>query len=146
MRLVGFLLLSVLPVCNRFATIQDVLPVVLPVSRDLRPTSRPSIRSKRLVRRKIVKRLVIVSAIVAAIGILAPAAASADSTGTPGQPNQSCQSVFPSGTLRPQGFNTSGFAHAETMYAGSQDQNSKNPKSVSQYDVACFQAGQHSGR
>ena len=41
------------------------------------------------------------------------------------------------------GFNTAGFAHAETVYAGSQPQNSVNPNSVSQYDVACFQAGQH---
>jgi hypothetical protein len=29
------------------------------------------------------------------------------------------------------------------MYAGSQPQNSNNPKSVSQYDVACFQVSQH---
>jgi len=28
---------------------------------------------------------------------------------------------------------------AGTKYAGEQPQNSKNPKSVSQYDVACFQ-------
>jgi hypothetical protein len=29
------------------------------------------------------------------------------------------------------------------MYAGSQPQNSNNPHSVSQYDVACFQFSQH---
>jgi hypothetical protein len=34
-------------------------------------------------------------------------------------------------------FNTSGVAG--THYAGQQPQNSQNPKSVSQYDVACFQ-------
>jgi hypothetical protein len=92
------------------------------------------------------KRTFVFGLILAALAILPPAAASADSTGTPGQPNQSCQGVFPTGPLTPQGFNTTGFAHAETMYAGSQDQNSKNPKSVSQYDVACYQAGQHSNR
>jgi hypothetical protein len=32
---------------------------------------------------------------------------------------------------------------AGTKYAGSQPQNSNNPKSISQYDVACFQATMH---
>ena len=91
------------------------------------------------------KRLIAVVLVLVALGALPPVAA-ADSTGTPGQPNQSCQDVFPTGPLVPQGFNTGGFAHAETVYAGTQDRNSKNPKSISQYDVACFQAGQHSGR
>lgn len=63
--------------------------------------------------------------------------------GTQGQPSQSCQTVFPSGTFSPQGFNTTGFNHATTVYAGSQPQNSNNPKSVSQYDVACFQNSHH---
>jgi hypothetical protein len=68
----------------------------------------------------------------------------ADSTGTPGQPGQSCQAFFgDSGPFTPAGFNTVGFSHAETVYAGSQPQNSNNPKSVSQYDVACFQAASH---
>ncbi len=65
----------------------------------------------------------------------------ANSTGIPGQPSQSCQSFFgDSGPLTPRGFNTAGFNHATTVYAGSQPRNSNNPKSVSQYDVACFQA------
>jgi hypothetical protein len=68
----------------------------------------------------------------------------ANSTGTPGQPSQSCQSFFgDSGPLMPRGFNTAGFNHATTVYAGSQPRNSNNPKSVSQYDVACFQAASH---
>ena len=68
----------------------------------------------------------------------------ANSTGTPGQPSQSCQAFFgDAGPFTPNGFNTTGFAHAETVYAGSQARNSKNPKSVSQYDVACFQAASH---
>jgi hypothetical protein len=68
-------------------------------------------------------------------------AAFADTTGSTGQPNQSCQAQ-PStpgnaATAPGSAFNTSGVAG--THYAGTQPQNSKNPKSVSQYDVACFQ-------
>ena len=66
----------------------------------------------------------------------------ADSTGTPGQPGQSCQaqSATPGKAASAPGsaFNPSG--KAGTVYAGTQPQNSRNPKSVSQYDVACFQA------
>ena len=38
-------------------------------------------------------------------------------------------------------FNPSG--QAGSVYAGQQPQNSNNPHSVSQYDVACFQVSQH---
>ena|SRR2546430_4063967 len=97
------------------------------------------------------KRFIIISAIlvilVAGLAISSMTRAFADdphtTPGQTGQPSQSCQSVFTSGPLSPNGFNTSGFATAEAHYAGSQPQNSVNPKSVSQYDVACFQAGQH---
>ena len=56
-----------------------------------------------------------------------------------GQPNQSCEtsgtrpghaSTAPGSAFNPDGT-------AGTKYAGEQPQNSKNPKSVSQYDVAC---------
>lgn len=68
----------------------------------------------------------------------------ASSTGNQGQPSQSCQSFFGnSGPFTPTGFNTAGFNHATTVYAGAQPQNSSNSKSVSQYDVACFQAASH---
>ena len=68
----------------------------------------------------------------------------ANSTGNQGQPNQSCQSFFGnSGPFTPGGFNTTGFNHATTVYAGAQSQNSNNPNAVSQYDVACFQAASH---
>jgi hypothetical protein len=57
------------------------------------------------------------------------------------QPNQSCQAqpMTPGNASSAPGsaFNTSGVAG--THYAGQQPQNSRNPKSVSQYDVACFQ-------
>ena len=58
-----------------------------------------------------------------------------------GQPNQSCGS--PTAPQTPghaaaapgSAFNPNG--NAGTHYAGQQPQNSKNPTSVSQYDVAC---------
>jgi len=57
------------------------------------------------------------------------------------QPNQSCeeQPMTPGNSSSAPGsaFNTSGVAG--TRYAGTQPQNSNNPMSVSQYDVACFQ-------
>ncbi len=62
-----------------------------------------------------------------------------------GQPNQSCQSQpqTPGNSASAPGsaFNTSGTAG--TVYAGQQPQNSSNPKSVSQYDVACYQVSKH---
>jgi hypothetical protein len=73
--------------------------------------------------------------------MLAATALGANPPGT-GQPSQSCQAE-PAG---PPGLvsTTNGFATvAVNMYAGSQPQNSNNPHSVSQYDVACFQFSQH---
>ena len=87
-----------------------------------------------------------ITAIVLALGALTAFSLPvyATSTGTPGQPGQSCQAFFgDAGPFTPGGFNTVGFTHAATVYAGSQPQNSNNPKSVSQYDVACFQAFSH---
>ncbi len=76
-----------------------------------------------------------------ALGLMAALAspAHAASPGTPGQPGQSCQQQPNS----PPGFNTTAFMQIATKrYAGSAPQNSNNPKSVSQYDVACFQLSQ----
>ena len=65
-------------------------------------------------------------------------------TGTKGQPSQTIGtaetgSVTPGHASSAPGsaFNPDG--NAGTHYAGEQPQNSKNPKSVSQYDVAGFQ-------
>lgn len=69
--------------------------------------------------------------------------AGAASPGTTGQPNQSCGSPTApntpgnSATAPGSAFNPNG--KAGTVYAGQQPQNSNNPKSVSQYDVACFE-------
>ena len=84
--------------------------------------------------------------VAAAIVLLFPAggAAFAASPGTHGQPNQSCedQPTRPGNAINAPGsaFNPDGIAG--TKYAGEQPQNSKNPTSVSQYDVACFQVSQ----
>ena len=58
---------------------------------------------------------------------------------TTGQPNASCEDTpnQPGHSISAPGsaFNPDGIAG--TKYAGEQPQNSKNPNSVSQYDVAC---------
>jgi hypothetical protein len=74
-----------------------------------------------------------------AVAVSGPAAAT-------GQPGQSCQAEpsSPGNAANAPGsaFNsTSG--QAGTVYAGTQPQNSKNPNSVSQYDVACYQVSTH---
>jgi len=62
-----------------------------------------------------------------------------------GQPGQSCedQPASPGSASSAPGspFNSNGVSGSH--YAGEQPQNSKNPKSVSQYDVACFQVSNH---
>ena len=70
-----------------------------------------------------------------------------------GQPSQSCLSRTapntPGRTASSPGspFNepsdTSSGGVAGQHYAGQQPQNSKNPTSVSQYDVACYQVSRH---
>ena len=68
-------------------------------------------------------------------------AKSAPTTQRTGQPNQSCGSASApetpgnAATARGSAFNPNGTAGQ--VYAGQQPQNSGNPKSVSQYDVAC---------
>ena len=78
------------------------------------------------------------------LGFAGAAVAARPTTG--GQPNQSCEDipVTPGAAVNAPGspFNPEG--QAGTVYAGEQPQNSKNPHSVSQYDVACFQQSQHS--
>ncbi len=85
--------------------------------------------------------MVMVTAAVFAFAVASAFAGNPSPTGT-GQPSQSCQSQ-PTG---PPGIvsTTNGFAtQAVTVYAGTQPQNSSNPTSVSQYDVACFQVSTH---
>jgi hypothetical protein len=71
----------------------------------------------------------------------AATAKAATTTQRTGQPSQSCGSATAPETpghaasARGSAFNPNGTAGQ--MYAGQQPQNSGNPKSVSQYDVAC---------
>jgi hypothetical protein len=86
----------------------------------------------------------IMTVLLLTLALVGPALAA--STGNTGQPNQSCGSSTaqqtPGNAASAPGsaFNPNGVAG--TVYAGQQPQNSKNPKSVSQYDVACFQVSQ----
>jgi hypothetical protein len=90
-----------------------------------------------------VYKLILAFALVGAIafGSAAVASAAANPSGT-GEPGAECgeEDAF----LEPHGFTDSvGFAHAETVYAGSEGTasalNANSPHAVSQYDVACFQ-------
>jgi hypothetical protein len=83
-------------------------------------------------------------------GVLALAVSGSAAAANPpgqGQPGQSCGSAAalstPGNAASAPGsaFNPDG--KAGTVYAGQQPQNSNNPHSVSQYDVACFQVSQH---
>src|SRR5262249_51147467 len=96
----------------------------------------------RVFGRTFMRRFLVITGIAVTLSTVSSTALAA-SPGTQGHPSQSCQSFFgDNGPFTPAGFNTAGFNHATTVYAGAQPQNSSNPKSVSQYDVACFQASQ----
>jgi hypothetical protein len=83
--------------------------------------------------------------------VFALAAGPAFGAGNPSgtrQPSQTCLSdTAPSepgnaASAPGSAFNENG-GIAGSLYAGSQPQNSNNPNSVSQYDVACFQVSRH---
>ncbi len=76
---------------------------------------------------------------IAVLAFAAPVAAG-NPSGT-GQPNASCEDS----TMSPPGFDSGGFANAETHYAGNGDPslNANSGNAVSQYDVACYQVSLH---
>ena len=80
---------------------------------------------------------------VAAAAALGSDPSSAATTGSSGQPSQTCGVTTGPGTpgssasAPGSAFNPDG--RAGTVYAGNGAHNASNPKSVSQYDVACFQ-------
>ena len=82
------------------------------------------------------------------LGSTGAANAASNPAGT-GQPGASCQDfqTTPTDPLLVKGFNTAGFAKAESVYAGSDGTASlahaRSTNAVSQYDVACFQQSQH---
>ena len=92
-----------------------------------------------------IRKLILGVTVSTAIVLVGGLTAFADTTGSTGQPNQSCQAQpsTPGNAASAPGsaFNTSGVAG--TVYAGTQPQNSTNPISVSQYDVACLQVSSH---
>jgi hypothetical protein len=86
-----------------------------------------------------VRAIVLLSVVVLALVSLGPAFAARNPSGT-GQPGAECGD--PNAVVEPRGFLTGGFAHAETVYAGSDGTPSVangSGHAVSQYDVACFQ-------
>ena len=88
-----------------------------------------------------------VLSVLLALSLLVPisTALAANSSSGAGQPNQSCEDagVTPGNSASAPGsaFNPDGVSGG--VYAGEQPQNSNNPHSVSQYDVACFEVSQH---
>ena len=94
------------------------------------------------------KRMMVIGCVVVVLLALLLGSGSLARAGNPagtGQPSQSCQSQpsSPGNAANTSGgaFNPTGVA--ATHYAGSQPQNSNNPQSVSQYDVACYQVSTH---
>jgi hypothetical protein len=73
-----------------------------------------------------------------ASGALANPPSSPGNPATTGQPSVSC----PDTITTPQGFNSGGFANADTHYANPGTTPSTNQHIVSQYDVACIQTMQ----
>ena len=82
-------------------------------------------------------------AILAMILTVSSAVFAAPNPSGHGQPNAECGEGSP---IMPPGFSTSGFANAETHYAGSDGTPSvahaNSDHAVSQYDVACYQLSQ----
>jgi len=94
-----------------------------------------------------IRRLLLAITVSTALILGGASVAFAGSTGTPGQPSQLCGSATapntPGNAASAPGsaFNPGGTAGG--VYAGNAPQNSTNPNSVSQYDVACFQQPTH---
>src|SRR5262249_3453595 len=97
-------------------------------------------RSSEVEIRHRLRRFVLIALASLLVAAFAAAPAGATSTGTPGQPNQDCETPLANGGSAPTGFSTAGFANAQSVYAHSQN---GNPHAVSQYDVACFQLSSH---
>jgi len=99
--------------------------------------------------KRLIAKGITVALLVAALAfpLASPAFADQNPNGT-GQPSQSCLSdtapMEPGNAADAPGsaFNETGPGQAGTVYAGQQPQNSVNPHSVAQYDVACFQVSQ----
>jgi len=91
------------------------------------------------------RRILTITAATAMLVLAPTATAWAGNPSGTGQPNQSCQkqTSSPGNASSAPGSAFNGSGKAGTVYAGTQPQNSKNSKSVSQYDVACYQVSSH---
>lgn len=95
-------------------------------------------------------RKIFVAACLAALCAIGTggALAASNPSGT-GQPSQTCVETSTAANEPGQAAQAPGSAFNENggtaggVYAGNQPQNSNNPKSVSQYDVACYQVTQN---
>ena len=88
------------------------------------------------------RRSIAVVALSLVIAALMATSAFGATTGTPGQPSQSCEDLG----ITHQGFTTGGFINATSVYANvpeSGQGQETNTHAVSQYDVACFQQSTH---
>jgi hypothetical protein len=97
-------------------------------------------------RKATLKRFVVALAFAGALALGgATAAVAAPNPSGTGQPGAECGE--PNASVEPAGFGTSGFAHAETVYAGSgaSAAHANSPHAVSQYDVACYQLTSNAG-
>ena len=83
-------------------------------------------------------RILATAAVTVALALAPAGAAFAIVNPTTGQPHQEC----PTPPNVP-GFNSGGFAHAETVYAGAgkSADHANSTAAVSQYDVACTKTG-----
>jgi hypothetical protein len=94
-----------------------------------------------------IKKTAVVLALAATLlfGLVGTTFAGGGNPNGTGQPSQSCQAepMTPGHAASAPGsaFNPTG--NAGTHYAGTQPQNSNNPHSVAQYDVACFHVSQN---
>jgi hypothetical protein len=95
------------------------------------------------------KRTIILPALITAFVALSPvgvALADNPHDGNPSATGQPGKEESDNPDAKPPGHSSDGFLNVATQhYAGEQPQNSKNPKSVSQYDVAGFQFCTHRG-
>jgi len=100
------------------------------------------------------RRLLAIAATIAALVLLSAAGALAArnpvGTGQPGTANPngaSCGS--PGSTAMPAGFETAGFIHATSVYAGSEGtpsaEHGNTQHAISEYDIACYQQTQNHG-
>jgi hypothetical protein len=85
-----------------------------------------------------------VASALALSGFAASAATAAPNPAGTGQPGTATPNGVscPSPITSPNGFNSPGFAIADTHYANPGTTPSNNPHAVAEYDIACYQTSQ----